>query len=337
MRFIFLPLLFALAGCLPEKAPEIFRLSGETMGTTFNVTVVAPPVGATEDGLLSGINAVLTEVNGKMSNWDPASEVSLFNAEKSSDPVQISSEFAFVMAAANKVHAMSDSKFDVTLAPLINLWGFGPKIPGDPVPSDEEIATALQFVGQSDMLALTATTLQKASPEVTVNLSAIAKGYGVDRIAGYLHEEGIDRYLVEIGGDLVAHGLNDQDKAWTIGIERPDGSSGTVKQIVSLPDRGLATSGDYRNYFEQDGQRYSHIIDPTTGRPVTHKTASVTVVAEDAMMADALATAFFVVGQEAGMKIAETNDMAVFFIQRDGTDFVTSSSGAFQALIGNTD
>lgn len=332
-----LPVVLVLAGCLFDAEHETLRVSGKTMGTTYHITVVDAPKGTTEDGLLDRIETVLADVNGKLSNWDPNSEVSLFNAAQSTDAVTISASFAQVLSVANDIHALSDGKFDVTLAPLIELWGFGPQKPGEPIPSDEDIAAALETVGQSTLLELNGTSLRKARPDVTVNLSAIAKGFGVDQIAEALKTDGIDRFLVEIGGDLVTSGLNADDEPWTIGIERPDAGSRTVEEIVSLSGKGMATSGDYRNYFEEDGLRYSHIIDPTTGRPITHRTASVTVIADDAMTADAMATALLVVGRETAFAIAEKAGIAVLAIERVEGQFNTITSPAFDALTADPD
>ncbi|MEM8556076.1 MAG: FAD:protein FMN transferase [Pseudomonadota bacterium] len=334
MRTILIPLAFVpLSACWPFGAPESFTISGETMGTTYNVTVVDPPRGVDETTVSAAIEGALANVNGKMNNWNPGSEVSQFSASDSTDPVPASSEMVTVMAEANRINALSGGKFDVTLAPLINLWGFGPKEPGEPIPSDAEIEAALEHVGQSTLLTLRDDTLQKALPQVSVNLSAIAKGYGVDAIGGALENEGIARYLVEIGGDLLAKGQNAEDRPWSIGIERPDAAQQTVEVIIPVSDLGLATSGDYRNYFEEDGIRYSHIIDSTTGRPITHTTASVTVLADSAMTADGLATALLVVGSEEALEIAETENVAVMVIDRRDGGFVTSTSPAFDALI----
>lgn len=334
MRLLFvLLLILPLSACLFDRAPEVVVLTGETMGTTYSVAVVDPPKGVNAKVLGSKIDTVLADVNAKMSNWDPASEVSLFNAAESTDPVAISPDFATVMTAANRVHALSEEKFDVTLAPLIELWGFGPKRPGEPIPDDAAISAALEAVGQSTKLTLGEGTLAKSRPDVSVNLSAIAKGYGVDRIADVIEDEGVDRYVVEIGGDLYARGLNGEDAPWTIGIEQPDATTRAVDSIIALEDKGLATSGDYRNFFEEDGVRYSHIIDPTTGRPIVHGTASVTVVAESAMMADALATAFLVLGSEAGLPIAREAGMSVMFIDRSGDGFVSVATEGFDTLV----
>ncbi len=333
-----LALITLLTGCLFDKEPDVVRLSGETMGTTFNVTAIGEDLD--ETALAASVEETLAAVNAKMSNWDPNSEVSTFSASTSTDPVAVSDEFALVLAAANDVHNKTDGAFDVTLGPLIELWGFGPRKPEDPVPSDADIEAALAGVGQNRLLTLDAEagTLAKSEPGVGINLSAIAKGYGIDAVAETLRDAGIENYLVEIGGDLVSKGQNDKGETWQIGIEKPQAGSQSLQLIVSLDDRGMASSGDYKNYFEQDGVRYSHIIDPTTGRPITHRTTSVTVLAENAMMADAWATAMLALGQEKGMQLAEEHKLAVYFISRDVTGgddaYITSHSSALKDALG---
>ncbi|WP_170376877.1 FAD:protein FMN transferase [Ruegeria atlantica] len=323
-----------LSGCLFDKEPEVVRLSGETMGTTFNITAIGQDLD--ENALAVAVEETLADVNAKMSNWDPNSEVSTFSAATSTEPVQVSADFAQVMAAANDVHEKTGGTFDVTLGPLIELWGFGPRKPEDPVPSDVEILKALDGVGQGRLLTLDAEagTLTKSEPGVGINLSAIAKGYGIDAVAKTLRNAGIEDYLVEIGGDLVTMGQNDKGEAWRIGIEKPQAGAQTYQLIVSVSDLGMASSGDYKNFFEQDGVRYSHIIDPTTGRPITHRTTSVTVLAENAMMADAWATAMLALGQKKGLELAEEHKLAVYFISRDVTGgedaYITVHSTAFK-------
>lgn len=335
-RFLPLSLFFLLAACFCSSPPAVMRLSGKTMGTTYNVVIVGSPVA--QEKLETSIADALREVNGKMSNWDPESEISKFNASQSTDPQGISPQMGHVMLAAARVHDLSEGKFDVTLAPLIDLWGFGPRKPGDAVPSDSEILAALAQVGQTTRLTLSGDgrTLTKAAADVQINLSAIAKGYGVDAVAQALEAHEISNYMVEIGGDLVASGTNPEGNSWQIGVERPGIVAKSLELVISVENKGVATSGDYRNYREHEGKRYSHILDPTTGRPITHKTASATVIAENAMMADAWATAMLALGEERGLQIAEANDLAVYFITRDEsgseTTFTTAQSAAFTAL-----
>ncbi|KGJ06524.1 thiamine biosynthesis lipoprotein [Paracoccus halophilus] len=338
VRAALLGLALLLAACKSE--PARLELAGQTMGTTYSIVALDLEAKLDPDRVQAAVEATLERVNAGMSNWDPASEISRFNAQDSTDPVGISGELAEVMAAADRVHRLSEGQFDVTLGPLIELWGFGSRTPDTPQPDDRAIAAAMALVGQDRMLVLDAggspATLAKTQPGVDVYLAAIAKGYGVDAVAVTLRDLGLSDYLVEIGGEVVAAGRNPEGAPWRIGIERPDTAGRSVQQVVGLSDMGMATSGDYRNYFERDGVRYSHIIDARTGRPVSHATASVTVLAESAMMADAWATALLALGRERGMRIAEAQDLAVLFIARDAqagdNGFVTTTSARFRDL-----
>ncbi len=336
MRFLVVGLVLLLVACGSQS--DALRISGETMGTTYNI-VAFDRQGRLDAGeVRAAVEATLAEVNARMSNWDERSEVSRFNAYAGTGPFEISAELAAVMRTAGEVHADSLGRFDVTVAPLIELWGFGARRPDSPVPSDEAIAQAQTLVGQSRLLSLATDpfSLTKREPEATVYLAAIAKGYGVDEVAATLNRLGLNDFMVEIGGDLITSGTNPDGNRWRIGIERPHEGSRRVEQIIDLTGLGMATSGDYRNYFEQGGVRYSHIIDPQTGRPVTHTTASVTVVAETAMLADAWATALLVLGQEKGLELAERLNLATLFIARDissdETRFVVTASTRFRAL-----
>ncbi|WP_350334246.1 FAD:protein FMN transferase [Coralliovum pocilloporae] len=341
---IILPVLL-LTACWPESesgsesGSEVLRLSGHTMGTSYNVTAIGSDLDSAM--IADSIKNTLDRVNGSMSNWDPQSEVSTFSASGDLNPVSISDDFLTVMATADEVHSKSGGVFDVTLGPLIELWGFGPRKPGDPVPSDKAIDEALEAVGQARLLSLDETrkTLAKAQPGTGINLGAIAKGYGVDAIARALESHGVTRYMVEIGGDLVTKGANPRGEGWRIGIEKPETGSQSIQMIVPVSNRGMATSGDYRNFFEHEGKRYSHILDPLTGRPVTHRTTSVTVIAENAMLADAWATAMLVLGRERGLAVAKTHQLAVFFIERDSQtgseSYITTESPAFRAMPGD--
>lgn len=337
-RLLLLGLVVALTACRADTAKLEF--SGETMGTTYSIVALDRTATLEKDEIKAAIERTLSQVNARMSNWDPDSEVSRFNAVRTTEPVDISPELAKVMEAAGAVHEASLGQFDVTLGPLIELWGFGARTPESPVPSDAAIRAALGSVGQSSVLALTKdpATLRKTRPETSVYLAAIAKGYGVDEVAATLKGFGIEDFMVEIGGDLYAAGRNPDGQPWRIGIERPDATDRAVEEVVNLSGLGMATSGDYRNYFEEDGVRYSHIIDAVTGRPVTHKTASVTVLAESAMLADAWATALLALGEERGMEVSKRHDLAVFFIVRGDSSaedgFSTIATPRFEAAQG---
>ncbi|MEM6973255.1 MAG: FAD:protein FMN transferase [Pseudomonadota bacterium] len=329
--FMVMPL--ALAACQPGA--EEFDIVGATMGTTYRV-VAADPSGRVDQAAMRGaIDTALANVNRTMSNWDETSEISRFNAMRGTEAITVSAELAEVMQAAEAVHAASAGRFDTTMGPVIELWGFGaPRASG--IPGDAAIEAARARAGHAHTLAVGDGTLRKKLPEAQVYLAAIGKGYGADAVARAIEGFGIRDYMVEIGGDLYVSGRNPDGLEWRIGIEMPAAGTRDVLEVVSVSDLGLASSGDYRNYFERDGQRFSHLLDPTTGRPVTHETAAVTVLAENAMMADAWATALHVLGTEAGMEIAEARGLAALFVERDGAarGFRTRASSAFTARTG---
>ncbi|MGH1378376.1 MAG: FAD:protein FMN transferase [Alphaproteobacteria bacterium] len=305
------------------------------MGTTYNVVIISnnPEIREKAQNI---INDTIKRIDSHLSNWNPDSEISKFNKSKESHPFNISPMLLDVMVIGNQVHEESNGFFDVTLAPIINLWGFGAKNGDKTIPTKEEISTKLSQIGQNRQLDLDveSSSLTKLNSNVTISLSAIAKGYGIDQIAKGLTSLGIDNFLVEIGGDLITRGKNPHGLAWQIGIEQPDHSGKEIQKLVKLNNIAMATSGDYRNYFEEDGVRYSHIINPKNGYPITHNTASVTVLAENATLADAWATALLAIGEKQGMKLAEQNMIAALFIvnQKDnsGQKYITKTSSAFQ-------
>ncbi|WP_308421485.1 FAD:protein FMN transferase [Salipiger pallidus] len=305
------------------------------MGTSYNIVAVDKGSNVARADLQAAIDTALTEVNGQMSNWDSGSEISRFNAVQTGDAFEMSGPLGHVMQAAADVNLRSEGRFDTTMGPLIELWGFG--APGErSMPADVEIERALAASGHDNTLSVGETSLSKVRGDAQVYLAAIGKGYGADRVATALESLGISDYMVEIGGDLYASGRNPSGQPWQIGIEKPDSLTRGVLDVVGISGVGLASSGDYRNYFERDGKRFSHVIDPATGRPIEHHTAAATVIAENGMMADAWATAMLTLGRERGLEIAEAHDIAVVFIERDHAagegQFKTHASSRFGAM-----
>jgi len=328
-------IILLLSAC--EPAPETMRFSGQTMGTTYNIVAITSD-DIDKGDLQAAITTSLGRVNKHLSNWDKTSEISRFNNLTTTEPVKISPMFAKVMESAILVHKKSEGFFDITISPLVDLWGFGPHTDEKQIPEEDQIRQALSKIGQATHLKLDeqANTLAKLTPEVQLNLSAIAKGFGVDEVANTLLEFGITHFMVEIGGDLIVRGLNPRGEKWRIGIEKPDEQGKQVQLVAKLSDLGMATSGDYRNYFEKNSQRYSHILNVKTGRPVTHQTVSVTVLAKNAMLADAWATALLALGKTKGMEIAQKNNLAALFIIKSGDaaspSFETVMSRRFKQL-----
>lgn len=329
--FVIMPL--ALAAC--KFGSEVLRISGATMGTSYNVVAVDPTGRLGEGDVQAAIDDALADVNLQMSNWDPHSEISRFNAQRGTEAVAISPALGEVMHAAEVVHAASGGRFDTTIGPLIELWGFG--APGAmKTPAETEIVAAQTRSGHANTLQVGEGAMRKVRPDTQVYLAAIGKGFGADQVGRALKGLGITDYMVEIGGDLYAAGRNPDGQPWQIGIETPAENQRGVMKVVGVSNLGLASSGDYRNFYEQGGQRYSHIVDPRTGRPVTHNTASATVLAENAMLADAWATALHTMGREEGLALAEEKDIAVLFAERvtgsEDPRFTMTASTRFEAL-----
>jgi len=254
-----------------------------------------------------------------MSTYDVNSEISRFNRSAQITPFKLSSETTEVLAFSLQLARQTQGAFDPTVSPLVNLWGFGPVRSDAKIPPADAISRVRAEIG-FDALALDATdnTLRSQLPR-QLDLSAVAKGYAVDRLAAILIEAGLSHFLVEVGGELVARGTKFEDVPWRVAIESPDPVNRGIFKALSLRDKAVATSGDYRNFFESNGQRYSHTLDPRTGSPVDHTTVSVTVLADTAMVADGWATALNVLGLDEGLKLANERGLAALFISRTDT------------------
>ena len=304
----------------PEPPAEELHMSGRTMGTTYSVKYRPAPDTPSLKVMQTDVDALLAEINHTMSTYEPESELSRFNRLRTTDWVPASASLRAVLNAALEIGTQSEGAFDITVGPLVNLWGFGPEVHPDRIPLETDIAAARTRSGLDKVsVSETPQAIRKHHPDVFLDLSGIAKGYGVDRVAELLSTHGIDHYMVEIGGEIRVRGHKKHETPWRIAIEKPLSGERSVQTMLSLSDIALATSGNYRNFFEIDGRRYSHTIDPTTGRPVDHHLASVTVLAETSMRADAWATAFQVLGPERGMAIAERLHLPVLFvIDHDG-------------------
>lgn len=320
--------------------PRIAHYGGMTMGTHYNVSIAAPLPSATSgEGLQAELDRRLEAVNDWMSTYRPDSEVSKFNRSAGNDWYEVSPETARVVAEAQRISELTGGAFDVTVGPLVNLWSFGPDKRPRQVPSAEDVEAAKQLVGyqQVDIRTSPPALRKLERDDLSIDLSGIAKGFGVDLLADYLDEIGVSSYLVDIGGEMRARGRKPDGAPWRAGIERPaetPDAPGQVLLPIDLLDRALATSGDYRNYFESDGTRYSHTIDPRTGRPIEFDLASVSVLHESCMTADALATALMVLGADGGYNFAVDHDLAVLFVVRTESGFEQRATPEFEKLTG---
>jgi thiamine biosynthesis lipoprotein len=319
--------------------PSEHRIEGHTMGTTYHIKIVAGRSFDTAT-VQARVAACLARVNQSMSTFRPDSEISRFNALETADiSLAVSDDFLQVMQTAREIHRLTAGAWDGTVNPLVNLWGFGKAAPPGQVPAAEAVERSRQAVG-FELIAIEADGhLSKKRPEVTLDLASIAKGYGVDQVAGVLAGLGFKDYLVEIGGEVYAAGARPDGNPWRVGINRPEveAAADAVYAVVPLRNQALATSGDYRNFYQVDGKRYSHIIDPRTGYPITNPVVSASVVAADCTLADGLATGLMVMG--AGPGIALLDRLAgveglIVTRRADGT-LENHFSKGMAALVGN--
>ena len=321
-----------LASCGGDRTPQ-YELAGATMGTRFSVQIAQPLTGPEQAELQQEIDGALESVEQAMSTYLLQSDISKFNASPSTGWFGVSESTCRAVEVALGVSRLTAGAFDVTIGPLVNLWGFGPEAVRLRPPPEADIRAALERVGFTRLHADCARpALRKDSADVYVDLSAYAKGYAVDRLAELLDARDIRQYLVEVGGELRMRGLDAERELWSVAIETPAETGRPVSRIVRLTDKAMATSGDYRNFFEYEGQRYSHTIDPRSGRPTTHNLASVTVIDESAALADAMATALLILGPDKGFELASREEIPAYFQLRTAGGFEERSTPAFRAV-----
>jgi thiamine biosynthesis lipoprotein len=324
----------ALAACqrpAPSTAGGRLHLGGETMGSAFNVKL--DPAGHSAERVAEAVRAALQSVDARMSRFRPESELNAFNGAPAGVPVPLSSELFAVFAAGQDVSRWSDGAFDVTVAPAVETWGFGVNKQTRVPAAEQVVAQRAKVDWRAMQLDAAQQTATKARQGLQADLGGIAKGYGVDVAARALEALGVAHYMIEVGGEVRTKGVNGAGEPWQIGIEQPDAMPQRARHVVPLSGRAMATSGDYRLYFEQDGRRYSHEIDPATAVPIAHRLCSVTVVADDCMRADAIATALIVLGPERAFALAESAGVAAQFIERVAPGrFADRMTAAFAAL-----
>ena len=314
--------LTGLAGC--ERKMQMHQWSGQTMGTFYRITLLSssgPQPNHRTSELRVQVDALLRDINRSMSTYQSDSEISNFNSLRSESCLLISSDFAYVLAEALTIAQASEGAFNPLVAPLVNRWGFGPTAQVSRLPTGAEVKS-LMALTHLDNISLTDTSDQlcKLNSRAQLDLSAIAKGYAVDRIASLFTEQGYSDYLVDVGGELRVSGLNPEGDRWRLAIEQPITQAAAtpgIHEVVHVTDHAIATSGDYRNFFEHEAQHYSHTINPLTGYPAQHNLVSVTVIAKHAATADAWATALLAAGPEQARYLAVKHGLAVYLIERD--------------------
>ncbi len=337
MRY-FIPcalLLTSLCAC-QNTVREVIVLNGLTMGTTYTIKIVPNDIALKQNILHTDIENILVGINQTMSTYISDSELSRFNQAKTTYWQTLSADLYQVIEHGNSVSLLSNGAFDMTVGPLVKLWGFGADPLTRAVPSEAAIRAVKQHTGYEKLtFDKPAKRIVKTDPDIYIDLSGIAKGFAVDKIAHYLDAHGFNHYLVEIGGELIAKGTNERQQTWQIGIEQALPLERAVQGIVSLHNIAMATSGDYRNYFEKNGIRYSHTIDPITGKPINHTLAAVTVLNSSAMHADALATAFMVLGPEKSMTLANQLGVALYMIIKTNAGFEERYNDVFKPYLAH--
>lgn len=312
---------------------EYVKINGQTMGTYY--TLQFKPESKSIEGLPTEIEQRLAELNQNLSTYLDDSDLTTLNRSVGRRCFNVTQDTLTVVSEALRIHKLSNGAFDPGLGPLIELWGFDKKQTNNEVPSDEAVKERMAMINFSDTQArMEQGCIVKGNDLLQINLSAIAKGYAVDELITILEQQyGIKHYLVEIGGELKVRGDNARNKPWTIAIESPDPGSRSVQKVITPLNMAVATSGDYRNFFEKDGKRYSHTLNPITGYPIEHKLASITVLHPSTMTADAMATTLMVLGEQAGKELAQQHNLPIFMIIKSDDGFKEYYNDAFKPYL----
>ncbi|HWH86448.1 MAG TPA: FAD:protein FMN transferase [Pseudomonas sp.] len=323
-------LAMAVVGC--GNGGSLEQVGGATMGSTWSVKYVRHAGFADPAQVRGEVERILGEVDQQMSTYRSDSVIERFNALPADSCQSMAPAVLELVRVGEQLSKQSEGSYDLTIEPLMNLWGFGPQGREEKVPDTAALAEVMQRVGYQH-LRIDGNRLCKDAA-VEVDFNSIAAGYAVDTIAARLQSMGIDNYLVEVTGELKAKGKKPDGSAWRIALEEPRDDQQVAERIIAVDGYGVSTSGDYRNYFLQDGRRYSHTFDARSGRPVLHDLASVTVIHPSALMADGLSTLLLILGPQRSQAYAQKHDIAAFFVMRADTGFVTRCSQAFERLAG---
>ncbi len=335
LRYVTLLLaVFTFSACNNSQQHKTTLIGGETMGTSWSVKITDLPHDVDAATLQLEFESELQAINASMSTYIEDSEISRINKLPANKAFDLSDQLLTVLSEAQRISLLSDGAFDITIGPLVNLWGFGPTSGTDSPPDDKTISDYLIHTGFNKLtLDVKTNTVLKRDPALYLDLSAIAKGFAVDRLSEILDQRDISDYMIEIGGELKLRGINSRGEPWVIAVEEPNPNARSALSIVQPGRAAIATSGDYRNYFEHEGLRYSHTIDPRTGKPIAHQLASVSVIHQQCTTADALATALMVLGPELGLETAEKNNLAAFFVVKTTEGFATVFTEQFKPYL----
>lgn len=342
LRMALLSVVILLTGCDNASAPAtpkaaVTVLEGKTMGTFWRVSVVGVDKSRAEE-LRTKVQTQLDGDDRLLSTWKNDSALMRFNHSRSTTPWPVNEAMADIVTESLRIGRKTQGAMDITVGPLVNLWGFGPDKQPVSTPTQAQIDAAKARTGLDKLTVINRADrqyLQKSIPDLYVDLSTVGEGYAADHLARLMTEEGISRYLVSVGGALVSRGMNADGQPWRVAIQKPTDRENAVQAIVNINGHGISTSGSYRNYYELDGKRISHVIDPQTGRPITHKLVSVTVIAPTALEADAWDTGLMVLGTEKAQQVVREQGLAVYMIMKEGDGFTTWMSPQFRAFLVN--
>ncbi|HKM96365.1 MAG TPA: FAD:protein FMN transferase ApbE [Buttiauxella sp.] len=327
----------ALAGCdnPTAKGNAGMVLEGKTMGTYWRASIAGVD-NARQAELREKIQAQLDGDDRLMSTYKTDSALSRFNQARTTEPYAIDEAMSDIVTMALRIGAKTEGSMDITVGPLVNLWGFGPDKQPVKTPNQAQIDAAKALTGLHHLTVINQPGkqwLQKDLPGLYVDLSTMGEGYAADHLARLMEKNGINRYLVSVGGAVVTRGINAEGKAWRVAIQKPTDRENAVQAVVDLNGHGISTSGSYRNYYELEGKRLSHVIDPQTGQPIQHKLVSATVISTTAMEADGWDTGLMVLGTEKAKQVAEKEGLAVYLITKEGDNFTTWMSPQFKAFL----
>lgn len=324
-----------LTACNDTETRQQIDIEGKTMGTFYSVKIS----GATTPNphqLQQEIDALLEQANNDISTYRQTSVLSRFNQYRGSEPQPIPRGMADIILLAQRIGRDTDGAMNITVGPLVNLWGFGPEKQPTQIPTQDQIDSARQQVGLQHLTLISDSRgewLQKDLPDLYVDLSTMGEGYGVDLLVNLMMQKGITNYLVSVGGAVSSRGVNGQGQPWRVAIQKPTDQENAVQALVDLQGYSISTSGSYRNYFEQGGQRYSHVLDPATGRPINHRLVSATVIATTALEADGWDTGLMVLGTEKALRLAESKGLAVYLITKTDQGFTAVMTPQFKAFL----
>jgi thiamine biosynthesis lipoprotein len=315
-----------------SKTPQPEKIEGFAQGTTYHLTFILPDI-KQEAAITQEVTAELKRIDASISNYRKDSTIELFNAQLDTEPHEVNEEIVKLVEYARTISKASSGCYDLTIKPLFDLWGFKKDV--FHLPSDDELQHTLQLIGMDKIITVDATHLQKALPNLRIDLSSIGQGYSVSRLADILEKHNAQSYIVEIGGELKVRGKKTDGTPWRIAMEKPISTERKIEKIAVFETgepMSLMPSGTYHHYFDSNGKRYSHILDARTGKPIEHNTVVANAFIANSTLADAWSTALLCLGSEAGIKVANENNIAALFVDQAGDQLIEKKSQAMDKL-----